>query len=63
MKLVKNVKVGMISGITGQDGGYLTKFLLQEGYRVIGLYRRGATDTFSKLKEHGIFDQIELVDF
>jgi GDPmannose 4,6-dehydratase len=53
----------MISGITGQDGGYLAKFLLQKDYRVIGLYRRGATDTFSKLKEHGIFEQIELVDF
>jgi GDPmannose 4,6-dehydratase len=56
-------KTAMISGITGQDGGYLAKFLLQKEYRVIGLYRRGATDTFSKLKEHGIFEQIELVDF
>jgi GDPmannose 4,6-dehydratase len=53
----------MISGITGQDGGYLAKFLLQKDYRIIGLYRRGATDTFSKLKEHGIFEQVELVDF
>lgn len=53
----------MIAGITGQDGGYLAKFLLEKGYRVIGLYRRGATDTFCKLKEHGILDQIELMDF
>ena len=57
------MKTAMITGITGQDGGYLAKFLLSKGYRVIGLYRRGATDTFSKLKEHGIFDQIELLDF
>ncbi len=56
-------KTAMISGITGQDGGYLAKLLLGKGYRVIGLYRRGATDTFSKLKEHGILDQIELKDF
>lgn len=56
-------KTALISGITGQDGGYLAKFLLSKGYRVVGLYRRGATDTFSKLKEHGIFDQIELADF
>lgn len=56
-------KVAMITGITGQDGGYLAKFLLEKGYRVIGLYRRGATDTFSKLKEHGIFEQVELEDF
>lgn len=56
-------KIAMITGITGQDGGYLAKFLLEKNYRVIGLYRRGATDTFSKLKEHGIFEQVELVDF
>ncbi len=56
-------KIAMISGITGQDGGYLAKFLLEKGYRVIGLYRRGATDTFSRLKEHGIFDKVELKDF
>jgi len=56
-------KKAMISGITGQDGGYLAKFLLEKNYRVLGLYRRGATDTFSKLKEHGIFDKIELYDF
>ncbi len=56
-------KIAMITGITGQDGGYLAKFLLGKGYRVIGLYRRGATDTFSKLKEHGIYEQVELLDF
>ncbi len=56
-------KVALISGITGQDGGYLAKFLLGKGYKVVGLYRRGATDTFSRLKEHGIFEQIELADF
>ncbi|MEI0560876.1 GDP-mannose 4,6-dehydratase [Brachyspira pilosicoli] len=46
----------MITGITGQDGGYLAKFLLEKGYRVIGLYRRVATDTLVKIKEHGIVD-------
>ncbi|MGN0919714.1 MAG: GDP-mannose 4,6-dehydratase [Alphaproteobacteria bacterium] len=56
-------KTAMISGITGQDGGYLAKFLLEKGYKVVGLYRRGATDTFEKLKEHGILDKIEMKDF
>jgi GDPmannose 4,6-dehydratase len=58
-----NRKIAMISGITGQDGGYLAKFLLEKDYRVLGLYRRGATNTFEKLKEHGILDKIELLDF
>jgi len=56
-------KTAMISGITGQDGGYLAKFLLEKNYKVYGLYRRGATEVFSKLKEHGIYDKIELLDF
>jgi GDPmannose 4,6-dehydratase len=56
-------KIAMISGVTGQDGGYLAKLLLQKNYRVVGLYRRGASNTFLKLKEHGIFEQVELVDF
>jgi GDPmannose 4,6-dehydratase len=56
-------KTAMVSGVTGQDGGYLAKFLLEKGYRVLGLYRRGSTDTFSKLREHGILDRIELLDF
>ena len=56
-------KLAMITGITGQDGGYLAKLLLDKGYRVIGLYRRASSDTFYKLKEHGIYDKIELRDF
>ncbi|MDR1233118.1 MAG: GDP-mannose 4,6-dehydratase [Puniceicoccales bacterium] len=56
-------KTAIITGITGQDGGYLAKMLLEKGYKVIGAYRRGATDTFGKLKEHGIFNQIEMVEF
>lgn len=31
-------KTALISGVTGQDGGYLAKFLLSKGYRVVGLY-------------------------
>jgi GDPmannose 4,6-dehydratase len=56
-------KIAMITGITGQDGGYLAKFLLNKDYTVYGLYRRGATDTFNKLKEHGIFERIQFLDF
>ena len=60
---IEQKKIAMISGITGQDGGYLAKLLLQKDYRVLGLYRRGATDNFSNLREHGIFERIELLDF
>lgn len=56
-------KIAVITGITGQDGGYLAKFLLEKDYRVIGLHRRNSNDNFSKLKEHNILDKIEIVDF
>jgi GDPmannose 4,6-dehydratase len=37
------VKRALISGITGQDGSYLTEFLLAKGYEVHGLVRRAST--------------------
>lgn len=33
-------KVAVVTGITGQDGAYLAEFLLGEGYKVVGAYRR-----------------------
>ena len=36
------MKTCLITGITGQDGAYLAKLLLDKGYRVVGLLRRCA---------------------
>lgn len=36
-------KVALISGITGQDGSYLTEFLLHKGYEVHGILRRSSS--------------------
>jgi GDPmannose 4,6-dehydratase len=36
-------KTALISGITGQDGSYLTEFLLQKGYDVHGIIRRSSS--------------------
>ena len=33
-------KTAIITGVTGQDGAYLAKLLLDRGYRVYGTYRR-----------------------
>ena len=35
-----NRKTAIITGVTGQDGSYLAEFLLEKGYRVVGLKRR-----------------------
>lgn len=36
------MKKALITGITGQDGSYLTEFLLQKGYQVHGIVRRSS---------------------
>ncbi len=42
-------KTALVSGITGQDGSYLTDFLLARGYRVIGMFRRSSTFNFGRI--------------
>ncbi len=37
------IKTAIISGVTGQDGAYLSDFLLDKGYKVIGLQQPSAT--------------------
>jgi GDPmannose 4,6-dehydratase len=55
-------KRAFITGITGQDGAYLTKLLLQKGYTVSGLLARRSSDTLWRLREAGVLDHIELID-
>src|SRR5438105_12221752 len=50
----------LITGITGQDGSYLTEFLLEKGYRVYGIVRR--TSTFNDVRIHHLLDDIEIID-
>jgi GDPmannose 4,6-dehydratase len=40
---MKNNKVALITGITGQDGSYLAEFLLDKGYMVHGIKRRSSS--------------------
>lgn len=40
---MKNKKVALITGITGQDGSYLAEFLLMKGYEVHGIKRRSSS--------------------
>ena len=56
-------KKALITGITGQDGAYLSQLLLNKGYKVYGTARRSASEKFWRLEYLGIKDQIELIDF
>jgi GDPmannose 4,6-dehydratase len=55
-------KSALITGISGQDGAYLAKFLLAKGYNVTGLMARRATDTTWRLDELGVRQDVRLVD-
>lgn len=52
-------KKALITGITGQDGSYLSELLLEKGYTVFGLVQRTATDQFQNI-EH-ILDKVTLI--
>lgn len=47
-------KKALITGITGQDGAYLAKLLLDKGYTVYGVHARRSTDTLWRLRYMGI---------
>ena len=47
-------RTALVTGITGQDGAYLSRLLLDKGYRVFGAFRRGASLNLWRLNELGI---------
>lgn len=48
------MKTAIITGITGQDGAYLSELLLEKGYKVYGTYRRTSSVNNWRIKELGI---------
>ncbi len=58
-------KRALITGITGQDGAYLSEFLLEKGYEVHGMVRRASTETFERiahLRDRLTLHQADLLD-
>lgn len=55
-------KTALITGITGQDGAYLARLLLQKGYAVHGLIARRSTDSTWRLRELGIHEDVRLLN-
>ncbi|MFT5524395.1 MAG: GDPmannose 4,6-dehydratase [Pirellulaceae bacterium] len=48
----------LITGVTGQDGAYLSEFLLDKGYEVHGMVRRSSTENFERINH--LRDRIQL---
>lgn len=59
------MKTAVITGVTGQDGAYLSAMLLDRGYKVFGTFRRTSSVNFWRLAELGILkhDNLELVEY
>ncbi|MCE9564087.1 MAG: GDP-mannose 4,6-dehydratase, partial [Planctomycetes bacterium] len=65
------MKRALITGVTGQDGSYLSELLLSEGYEVHGVVRRSSTENFERISELSgkiqlhqadLLDQLSLID-
>ena len=53
------MKTALICGVSGQDGAYLAKLLLEKGYRVFGTSRDAQIGNFTNLDRLSITDHIE----
>ena len=60
-----NHRTAVVTGITGQDGAYLARLLLDKGYRVYGTFRRGSSVNFWRIEELGVagHERLQLVEF
>jgi GDPmannose 4,6-dehydratase len=61
------MKTAIVTGITGQDGSYLTDLLLEKDYKVIGFYRRSSTNNFGRIQhlssaQNLILEECDLTD-
>ena len=55
------MKKALVIGITGQDGVYLSDFLLKKGYEVIGTFRRTSHRSLERLESFDMIDKVELL--
>jgi len=59
------MKKAIVTGVTGQDGAYLTELLLNKGYKVYATYRRTSSVNFWRIEELGInkHENLELIEY
>ena len=52
-------KTAIITGVTGQDGAYLSQLLLEKGYTVVGIVRSYVSLNCPKLEYLGVRDRVQ----
>ena len=58
---MKIKKTAIIFGISGQDGAYLSHFLLKKGYKVFGTTRNKSLKNLYRLKKLNILNKIKII--
>lgn len=60
-----SMKRALITGVTGQDGAYLSELLLNKGYEVFGAFRRTSSVNFWRIEELGIIQHpnLKLIEY
>ena len=53
------MKKALITGINGQDGSYLSEFLLEKGYEVHGILKRNSVAENQTARLNGTYDKIQ----
>jgi len=56
------MKTALVTGVTGQDGSYLSELLLDKDYKVLGLKRRSSTNTSDRLGKSMIHPNFSIVE-
>ena len=56
------MKSALITGVTGQDGAYLAKFLLKKGYDVFGGMRKVSINELFRLQTLGVQEKVHFID-
>ena len=62
MSNIEHKKTALITGITGQDGAYLSRLLLSKGYEVIGLVRSNSHTNKNGLIRLGVLENVTLLE-
>lgn len=57
-----SAKCALITGVTGQDGAYLARLLVDQGYDVFGLHARRSTDTLWRLRYLDVLSEVQLIE-
>ena len=61
MSLETKGRRALITGVSGQDGAYLSRLLLDKGYRVYGLVARRSSEALWRLRELGVEGGVEIL--